>query len=317
MQAKGTYAKLLIGFEPEYGVDPSDLATKSILQPFNSLTLASTQNQIVPDTITGRRDQVEPIRGNNDTTGNMVVPVGATAFSYIIKALLGSPDTVESDISGMYKHTFKLKPNQPSLVIEKGFPDIGQYMKYNGCKISKLAMSFGGDAELIATVDIMGAKETIAKSSMATTAIEPTIDRLENFSAVVLLDGTEIADITQISLDIDTGLDGEGYAIGSMGFRNRINEGIVKPTGSITAFFEDDSYITRAENNTVNRLEITLKNNDFTMNIILPEVQFARTTPGVEGPAGIKQTFNYNAFYKSGSENSSIVVEIVNKIAAY
>ncbi len=44
----------------------------------------------------------------------------------------------------------------PSLTIEQGYPDVNVFQQFAGVRISKLGFIFGGDAELTASVDVMG-----------------------------------------------------------------------------------------------------------------------------------------------------------------
>ena len=48
----------------------------------------------------------------------------------------------------------------PSLTIEQGYPDVNVFQQFAGARVSKLGFKFGGDAELTASVDVMGCKET-------------------------------------------------------------------------------------------------------------------------------------------------------------
>lgn len=314
-QAKGVYSKLYMGFETIFGQDPADIATTGIDIPFNSCSLTGNQNSTAPGTITGRRDPVEPILGNIDTNGNIVVPVDYTIFGYLMRACFGPPTTTGA--SAPYTHTYKPGDNQPSLVLEKGFPDIAQFIKYNGCKVSKLSLSVGGDGELTATLEFMGAKETIAVTSVVTTPVEPVLNRLVNFQAALKIDGTDVAIATNMTLDIDFGLDGDTYALGANGFRASVNEGLMTIGGNLTAFFTDMTYINKAIAGTAVAIELTLTSGTNILKFTLPEVKFARKTPGIDGQAGIKQELSYNAFYKSNVNGVAIVVALTNAMATY
>ena len=152
----GSKTSTLIAFETAYGVTPTDAATKSIRMPFNTNGVASSQNSTAPSTIRGNRSPVEPILGNNDVSGDIVVPVDYTAFGYWLKAAFGDPTSAKVGDTTNYKHIFKIKDSQPSLTIEKAFPGINTYIKEHGCKVSKLSLSVGGDGELTATISVMG-----------------------------------------------------------------------------------------------------------------------------------------------------------------
>ena len=320
MQQQGVYTKTLIAFENEgnYGKDPANVATASKNMPFNSNSLSANQNTTAPGTITGRRDPVEPIMGNIDVSGEIVVPVDGNALGYWLTALFGTPTTTAGDTSGTYKHVFKPSNRQPSLVIEKAYPDINVFAKYNGCKLSSFNISAGGDGELTATIGIMGANETINDTSMATNAEEVALERFNNFMITAFeINGEEVAIATEVTMNMDNGLDGDTYTVGSKGFRTGVNEGILAISGSMTAFFNDAKYIEYAENSDTISAELIMETGDFKLSFLYPEMKLARNTPSIEGPTGIRQQLDYNAFYKNNAENSSVVITLINKHESY
>ena len=122
---------------------------------------------------------------------------------------------------------------------------------------------------------------------------------------------------TDFSLDIDFGLDGDTYAIGGKGYRSFINDGITTVTGSLKAFFVDNTVIEKAEKGTPTKLEIAITNSEESLTIILPEVVYQRNTPGISGPEGVYIEMDYGAFYKDNENETAVQIELVNKIASY
>lgn len=317
-QAIGVYTTLKMAFETEFGKDPANLASKAVQMPFNTCGLAASQNKTDPATIRGRRDPVEPIMGNIDVGGDIVVPLDATAFGYWLMAAMGAPTTTEvEDKAGYFKHVFKPADNQPSLVLEKGFPKINSYAKYNGCKISKISISAGGDGEVTATITVMGCDEKISTATMTATPTEPVMNRLNNFMADLLLGNDKTATVTAFTMDIDFGLDGDTYAIGGKGYRTAVNEGLITITGSMTAFFNDNTYLEMAENSTETSAELVFAVGDMQLSLLLPEIQFSRNSPAVDGPSGIKQELQYSAYYQDSAENAAIVATMQNTTESY
>ena len=82
-------------------------------------------------------------------------------------------------------------------------------------------------------------------------------------------------------------------------------------------FFKDDTYIAMAENATETKLEFTFTSGNNKLAILLPEVQFARTSPGIDGPAGIQVELSYSAYYNDATEGTSVQVTLTNQTASY
>lgn len=315
-QAMGVYSKVRIYPETELSKLPSTV--KGYELPFNSNSLSSKQNTAVPGTISGRRDGTEPILGNIDASGDLVLPLDGDAFGYILAAAFGNPVTTQDKENSKYKHVFKPGATQPSFSVEKAFSN-GQYSLINGVKVNQMEFSFGGDGELTTTVGLLGCAENMNHESAAqqeNITVVP-LNRFNNFQASLKIDDKDVAVATEMTLTIPFGLDDGGYAIGSKGYRTRINEGIISPTGKLTAFFDDDSFIQKAINSTITKMQIKLEKGKDSLIIDIPEVMFARSTPAIEGATGITQELDFSAFYKNNALNSCIQFTLTNGIASY
>lgn len=314
-QAIGVYSKLLLCPETSFKTLPSTLTGKVLSLPFNTVSLAASQNTSDPATITGRRDAVEAIYGNISNEGDIVVPVDYNALGWWLAATFGSPTTTSAS-GGLYKHVFKAGNTQPSFCVEKVFNN-GVVLKSVGCKVSKLGFSFGGDGELTATVSVVGCNETIENSQLVESPTEVALKRYNNFQSSLLIDNEVQQVATEVTCDIDFGIDTEGYAIGGNGYRVRANEGIIKPSGNITVFFDDATYLQKAENSTEVALEVDLTHGNNVLKLVMPEVKFNRTSPSVDGPTGITQQMAYNAYYADNAKGACVLFELTNDVASY
>ena len=312
-QAMGVYSGVRFIPEASLGVTPSSGTVRSL--PFNSCTVSAEQNRTAPGTMTGTRNPVEPIMGNINVSGGLTVPLDTNAFGWILALAFGNPTTT-SVTGGKYQHVFKPGVEQPSFSLEKAFSN-GEYYVESGCKISSLGFSFGGDGELTCDVQILGCNETIDDDPISENVTTITLDRLNNFQAALKIDNADVAVATELTLDIGFGLDEEGYAIGGNGFRSRINEGLLELTGSMTAFYDDDTYVQKAMNSTITALQVKLTKSGNSLQIDLPEVLFPRRTPTIEGSAGIMQNLDYGAFFKNNALGTSIQFTLVNTTASY
>lgn len=312
-RAKGAKSQLLMAFESTYNTTPE--TPEAVRLPIISSTVKSTQNLIESAVIIGRRDPVMPARGNIDVGGSIEVPIDEIAIGYWLKLAFGAPTTTGA--ADPYSHVFKIGDSQPSAVLEQGFTDIATYELFNGVKMSKMSISFGGDGELTAKIDVLGGKETIGGSSVDATPTTLTLMKLGNFQAALKEGGVSIATCLSCDLNFDFGLDGDTYCIGGNGFRTSIEEGIVQITGTVKAFFENTTLLNKAINGTETSLEITLTNGTHSLAIKLPEVIYERNSPGIDGPKGVNIELPFRAYYDNAADASAAVVTLVNSQAAY
>lgn len=312
-QAQGYRGQLGFCFETTYNQTPA--VPNGILMPIQSSKVRSKQNLAEDKTITGRRDPAQPSMGFIDVSGPVAVPVDEIAIGDWLKAVFGDP--VTTGTADPYTHVFNPSLSQPSLVLEQAFPDINQYFLFNGCKVGKLGISFGGDGDLTANIDIMGAKETISTTSFDSTLTPIPLTKFAPFKASISENSFDLAVVTKCDLNLDMGLDGDTYVLGGNGFRGSVNEGIIGVSGNITALFTDAVLLNKAMAGTTSKITLKLTNGTHSLEFKLPEVMYERNSPTIDGPKGVLVELSYKAFYRNSVENAVIVVTLVNGQASY
>lgn len=308
-QARGSSAKLVMGFESTFGTD----ATAGFVMPINSSIIRSTRNINAAATITGNRNPVEPFDGNLAVAGPVVAPLDSDAFWYWLKAMFGDPTTTGS---GPYNHEFKVPSSQSPLTMEQQYTDLTQYAKFNGCKIGQWSMEFGGDGELISNFDIVGATEAIGSSPFDASPTALTITRLKNFQASLEEGGSAFSNARTVSFTVNMGLDTDQYVIGGSGTLGDIPEGIISVAGNLTGLFENVTLLNKAINSTESSLKITVTADaNHAIEILFPEIKYARNTPGIEGPGGILVSLDFQGYYDDATEATSCEVNLTNNDA--
>lgn len=306
--ASGVNSRLNVGLETTFKSSPTD----GFILPINSSNMRINQNVQAPDTIRGSRSSAEPSVGNKSCSGNIVVPVDSEAFWYWLRYMFGAPTTTGA--SSPYTHEFKNGTTQPSFTLEHYY-DLGtdQYGLFNGCKINGFSISVGGDGELTASLDVVGAKYTLGSSSFDASPTTITMARLKNFQASLTEGGSSFAYAEEMSIKIDFGNDTSHFALGASGELGQIPDGIVKVTGSLKAMFEDTTLLAKAAANTESALILTLNGGSTSQLIFeIPELIYTPTTPPIDGPKGIVYDLEFTGYYGNGADASNIVVTCVN-----
>ena len=311
--AKGSASAIQVDFETTFATDPASPVGRSL--PFNSCDLAANAAIITPGTITGNRNPVQPARGNVSVDGSVVVPVDLNCFGFWLKGLLGAPTTTGA--SDPYTHVYKVGSSIPSMVIEKMLTDISQYEKFNGCKINSMKLGFGGDGELVATLDIMGAKQTLSGTTYDSTPTAIALDRVSNFQAALKEGGSTISIVTGGEISVENGLDGGLYCVGGGGQRGDIPEGFVKVSGSITALFQDLALLNKALAATESSLELTFTSGTHSLAIKIPELVYDRTSPAIKTAGGLTVDLKFSGYYNNDGDACAVKVTLVSSQASF
>jgi len=311
-QATGALSKLVLGFQ----TDAETTAAAGFVMPINKSTLKSKRNQITPATIRGNLNPVEPSDGNLSVAGDIEVPVDSIAMWYWLKAAFGAPDTVGSE--SPWTHTYAAgDPDvvRPYLTIEHQFLnlDVPQYFMYKGCKVNSMSLSMGADAELVATLSIVGTTETIGTSSFDGSATEVNMSRLKNNQMSLKEGGATLANGKTVDLTINWNCDTDQYVINGGGVLGSIPDGVMNVSGNLNALFENVSLLNKAINSTESSMEATFSASaSSSLTITMPELKYTRNSPGIDGPKGISISLPYGAYYDNATEETSVQIELVN-----
>jgi hypothetical protein len=312
-QAQGSKGQLNMCFESAYGTTPE--TPSGILLPIHTSEIKSTRGLNESKVIRNNKNPAMPSTGNIDVAGSVKIPLDQIAIGYWLKALLGAPTTTGA--GDPYTHTYK-PGDQPSMVLEQGFTDIGKYFLYNGCKVDKFSFELGGEGDLEVAIDIKGQKETSGDASFDSTPTLLTLTKYHQFQGSIKEAGVAIATLTKAKFDISCGLDGDSYCIGAQGLRDGLAEDVLQISGSVTALFKDTTLITKAMNTTESSLEFILTASaSRTLSFLFPEIFYERSSPGISSPKGIIVELPFKAFYENAAELAAFVVTLKNGVASY
>ena len=315
-QASGSLAKIIYDTETTYKTTPGTPDAKVL--PFVSEGLRLSRNLISSNAIRSSRNPLKPGRGNVNVAGDIKLEINPY-LGTIFRHALGSVATTGT---GPYVHTIKVGSLPVGLTIEKGYTDLAQYFLDNGCRINKLSMNLKSEGILDGSIDIVGAKETVAGSSFDATPTDAGHSPFDGFEASLLEGGSAIAIVTEVDWALDNDLDNSVYVVGSSGERNSLPEGKVKVTGTLKALFDSITLYNKAVAHTESSLKITLSRGtgagsagNESLEILMPELIYKPQAPVITGPKGILVELPFEAYYDNSSEASTIQMVLKNTVA--
>lgn len=305
-QARGYKSSMMVDFEASFGEAPKKKA--GYVLPMNSNELVKNQTLIESDTITKTRNDSQPALGRVSVEGDIVMPADYVAIGYMLKALFGAP--VTSGEEATKTHTFTVGDDQPSMIVEKGFPDLNKYIRYTGVKINIMKLEYGQDQEMTISYNVMGAAREQSGTAYTSSPTVVPLQRIAQNDAYIKIGGTESRIVKEGSIEINANLDGDQYVVGGGGVRGDIPEGIMKVNGTIKALFTDTEWLDKADNGESVPVEIGFKRADgTTLSFTMPTVQFEPFDAPISGPAGVTVDVTWRAFSADGTSIVTVVVK--------
>lgn len=314
--ARGYRGEMLVGMETEFGKLPAGAAGWKI--PFNTESLTISRAKNTAATLRGTRNPAEPFDGNTAVDGDLVVPVDTSTFGLWLSLLFGTPSSeAQEGETGLYTHTFASGEELPSFWTEVMIAtQTPIYKRSLGCKISTLALQAGGDGELTATLGLMAASQTQESTAAVAAPEEMPFNRLANFQALLKVDGQVTGNAMSFSVNLDNGLDGDVRLLSGQGFRADLPEGLMGVSGTMDVMVTDGDLYAKALASTPLDLELSFTKGQESLTIKLPKVQLQVTGPVIDGPAGLKMSWNWQA-YSVQPEDAAMTVELVNTLPDY
>lgn len=312
-QAEGSQGQIIYDAETTYKTDPGTPDCKIL--PFKSESLRFSRNLVESEAITSSRNPKKPGRGKSNVSGAIELEINPY-IAAILKHALGSNTTTGTS---PYTHTMKVGSLPVGLVIEKGFKDISQYFKYNGCRINSLKMSFTPEGIVQGSVDIIGAKETVGSSSLDATPTDLGHKPFDAYEASIQEGGSAIAIVTEADFTLENNLDDSVYVIGGAGEKYSLPAGKVKVSGNLKALFQDLTLFNKAKNSTETSLKVTFSRGDGlgsadneSLEIFIPELLYQPNAPIIAGPEGILVELPFIAYYDNSSEATTMQMILKN-----
>ncbi len=288
--------------------------------PFLSENLRLSRELSSSNIIRSTRNPNKPTRRKYSVAGDISTELNPY-MGLLLKHLMGS--YVRTGAGSPYTHTFKIGTLPTGLQVEKQFPDITQYLRYNGCKVNSLKVEVKEEGEIVTTVNIVGAKETVAVQAQDGQPVDYGHTPFDAYEAVINQGGAPLASCTlsnfTISNEVDTGAP---RPIGSGGELASLPSGIVKVEGQVTALFENSTLYALALAGTETSLSIVLTKGtgagtvgNEKITFTFDEVVFKPQAPVITGPKGILVELPFVGYYDNGASASALAIELLNSQA--
>lgn len=187
-----------------------------------------------------------------------------------------------------------------SYTVERSYADVSAFHVFEGMRIGSMTLEFATQAILTGTFGLNGKGLSADTSSVASTTTSPSVSDIMNASDNVgrIWEGGEAVTgiiFQNITVELTNNLRDQNK-IGSADLAG-IGAGRCEVTGTLTAYFEDNSLLTKFVNNTASNLRFQVTDEEGNSYIItLPRVKFTdHDSPAGGGNADVIQTIPFGA----------------------
>jgi len=295
--------------EATYGVTPATPVMKPIRH--TGTTLGLSKSTIQSEEVRADRQIACYKHGTSQVGGDVSYELSYGTFDDFIEAVLGGSWATDTPVAGTDQ--VKVGVTRRSFSILRNFSDIQPADKpwhlFTGCEFSTMSLSITPSAMVTGTFGIVGSGlATDTTSPTGATFPSPTTTcAFDSFTGELKENGSTIAVITEIQLNLDNGIQPR-FVVGS---KNSILPQIARSNvnGQITAYFENSTLLDKFIDETPSDIELTLidgATNQY--KFILPNIIYNGGQPDVSGDGPITLAMPFQALYDA-TETSNFIIE--------
>lgn len=194
-----------------------------------------------------------------------------------------------------------------SFSLERQFTDITKYQQIVGARVNSLALSVQPNAIVTGNFGILAKGWTNSSSSLdSSLTAAGTNSVFDSFSGTILENGSSIATVTGLELNVNNNL-GPAFVVGSSELQ-QIFEERCNVSGQITAFLDDITLLDKFANETVSSLEFKLTDGTNYYTFIVPRLKYSDAAAPINAFGGVVVTLPFQG-YRDPTVGASLRIE--------
>jgi hypothetical protein len=318
--ARGDQAQLVMRTQAVFGTPEASGDGTFYAMPFYSLNLDPSEELNEDEALYGDAFPGETDGGLIALSGSIEVPLGLSSIGLYLQTLLGAP--VTTDIGGgKFQHVFEAQATPPIGLLTTGvaFNDVDEHLKHDSLVISSFEHTAKKDGNRArASLNLSGRDEQDAASAVDATPVLFAIDPTPvGFTGAVELDGGEIAGATELSFNLQSGLEMDQETMNGAATASALLSGRWGLSGSLGARFRDKTLYDIAKDGTNVDLKVSyVADADHSIEFLMRKQRLQRSGIPISGREVIAQSFNFQAS-RPDVGDSPFTVTLINQIPAY
>ncbi|URA07004.1 major tail structural protein [Xanthomonas phage Elanor] len=306
--ANGSRHSMRFIAESTFGQTPANPVFKPIRH--TGTTLGLSKEALQSEELRDDRQISDFRHGAYQVGGDISIELSYGSFDELLEAVtLG---TWEEDGGGVGIDRLKAGVVRRSFTVERFFGDIlsadKPYHRFTGVELNTLALAINANAMITGTLGVLGQDMTTGTAILAgATYLPPTATSpLDSFTGTLQEAGVPIAVITEISLNLENGLEAR-FVVGSKkSIRPSIGRSNV--TGQVTAYFENSALLEKFINETESSISFELPDgagNKYT--VTLPRIKYTGGQPDVDGEGPVTLAMPFQALLDTVTGTNIII----------
>lgn len=290
--AQGARSGLSYIPETVFGTTP---ATGNMISfPYTGSSLNLTKEQITSSALMPDRMIRNDRHGVRQVGGDITVELAPVDFDpFLESAFMGTWVT----------NVLKVGTTLKTFSIEDAANDINVFRMFNGVTVGSLSMSVAPNQMVSTTMNLVGkdAVITTVSSKPTKTAASNNIP-FDSCSGLIKVGNagaapTAVANITSVELSINNDTSA-AFVVGSCSTA-QLEYGMATVSGTVSAYFEDNTLYNRFINETETALEFTLNNpaGNRPYTFLIPRAKFNSADLPVSGPKSRIMSISFSAIY--------------------
>lgn len=257
--------------ETEWGTTPAE----------NMKGLLVTSEDTSPDyeteeseSIRGDRQIPHIVRVGKEGSGGMNFELRYSVLDDFLRAALGA-SSWDADTPEAGTDRIENGSDLVSFTLEKEFQDVGHFWAFPGMVLGDLSLDFSPRSRVTGSATFMGqgGSPADATAGSGTEAADENPMMVSSAGLTINIDGEPINIVTEFSLNLENNLRAQN-ALGSVDPIG-VGLGLFRPSGSLTAYFEDRSLIDHIHEDTEFSMDLAVTDADGNeLKLIWPAVKF-------------------------------------------
>lgn len=302
--ASGSNHSMAYVAESTYGVTPATPSFKPLRN--TGTTLGLSKDTLQSEELRDDRQIACFRHGNRQIGGDVSSELCYTDFDDIMEAVLCGTWSEDDPSAGTDRLT--VGTTRRSFTIERNFADIAKKIRYTGCEFNTMGLSVAPNAIVTATWGVVGKDQDgdYGSVSGANYGTPQGGCPFDSFSGTILENGVAIGIVTQIDVNLENGIE-PNFVVGSPTTAgNSIGRSNV--TGTLTAYFEDETLLEKFRDETQTSIEFTLVSEaGDVLRFAMPNVKYGSGQPDVSGDGSVTIAMEYQALYDAGTGTNLLV----------